>query len=124
MHIEVEDVDMSAEFYRTLFQITKEVKWHDGSARALIFPDGTAFGIWQRGKRGLYDGEGAQHLHFALQIEPAEIDKYRERLQELGVKVIDHDWEDGHRSLYFFDRDGHQGELMTKDWLGRPKSRS
>ena len=43
MHIEVENVDASAEFYRTLFPVAKEVSWDDGSATALVFPDGTAF---------------------------------------------------------------------------------
>ena len=71
----------------------------------------------EKGKQGLYDGRGAEHLHYAFQIDPDEYDDYLSRLKALGVEVIEHEWSNGHRSLYFFDHDGHQGELMTCDWL-------
>jgi catechol 2,3-dioxygenase-like lactoylglutathione lyase family enzyme len=120
IHIEVSDVEASLEFYRKLLPTVKEVRWTDGKAVALVLPDGTALGLWSRGKEGLYGAKAGQHLHFALQIEPSEYDEYLQRLKSLEVEVIEHDWNDGHRSLYFFDRDGHQGEFMTRDWLGRP----
>ena len=119
MHIEVVDLEASLEFYRQLLPSVKEVRWTDGSAVALVLPDGTAFGIWKQGKKGIFDGTGAQQLHFALQIAPEEYDRCKQKLESLGVEPLEHDWGDGHRSLYFFDRDGHQGEFMTKDWLGR-----
>jgi catechol 2,3-dioxygenase-like lactoylglutathione lyase family enzyme len=120
LHIEVADLDASLAFYRELLPTVKEVRWTDDSAVALVLPDGTAFGLWKQGKKGLFDGTGAKQLHYAFQIEPDEYDQYRERLESLGVEIMEHVWNDGHRSLYFFDRDGHQGEFMTKDWLGRP----
>jgi hypothetical protein len=29
---------------------------------------------------------------------------------------LEYVWPSGHRSVYFFDYDGHQGEFMTTDW--------
>jgi len=78
--------------------------------------DGSAFGLWKKGTRGIHDGRGAEHLHFAFRISPDEYDGYRFRLESLGVEALEHNWKDGHKSLYFFDPDNHQGEFMTKDW--------
>jgi catechol 2,3-dioxygenase-like lactoylglutathione lyase family enzyme len=117
IHIETDDLDRSLVFYRRLLPHKKLVRWPDGSAVALVLEDGGAFGIWERAKRGLYGGQAADHLHFALQIEPAEYDGLKARLEDLGVEPIEHVWESGQRSLYFFDPDGHQGEFMTVDWL-------
>lgn len=119
MHIEVADLITSLEFYQKLLPSVKQVDWTDGEAAALVFADGSAFGLWVKGKKGLHDGQGADHLHFAFQIEPSEYAFYRDKLKSLGIEAIEHEWPDGHRSLYFFDPDGHQGEFMTKDWLGQ-----
>jgi catechol 2,3-dioxygenase-like lactoylglutathione lyase family enzyme len=83
----------------------------------LVLEDGSAFGLWKKGTRGIHKGRGAEHLHYAFQIDPAEYNDYRKRLESLGVQALEHNWKDGYRSLYFFDPDGHQGEFMTKDWL-------
>lgn len=117
VHIEVEDLDAALEFYSALLPHRKVVRFSDSQAYALVLDDGAAFGLWQKGKNGLHGGQGAAHLHFALQIAPDEYDSYLQRLRELGVKPIEHLWSDGHRSIYFFDRDGHQGEFMTRDWI-------
>jgi catechol 2,3-dioxygenase-like lactoylglutathione lyase family enzyme len=122
LHIEVADLDTAFAFYSRLIPYARVVDFPDGSAKVLVLEDGTAFGLWQKGKQGLYGGRAARHLHFALQISPEEYDSYLARLLEMGIEVIEHEWDDGHRSLYFFDADGHQGELMTKDWLDRPGS--
>ena len=117
LHIETDDLDRALDFYTKLIPHQKVTRWKDGSAAALVLTDGRAFGIWKKGKQGLYDGRGAEHLHYAFQIDPDEYDDYLSRLKALGVEVIEHEWSNGHRSLYFFDHDGHQGELMTCDWL-------
>ena len=117
LHIEVEDVQRSLAFYKQLIPHEKVGTWDDGTAAAIVLKDGTAFGLWKKGKSGLYDGRGGEHLHFAFQIEPEEYEEYKQRLEKAGVKVIEHTWPNGNRSLYFFDPDGHQGEFMTVDWM-------
>ena len=117
LHIEVEDLERAFAFYSSLLPHRDVVRFSDGQAFALILDDGSAFGLWRKGKTGIHDGRGAEHLHFALQIAPDEYDQYLRRLRELEVDPIEHLWPDGHRSIYFFDEDGHQGEFMTRDWI-------
>ena len=116
-HIESENVKRSFAFYRELLPHIKTLEGDDQSI--LIFEDGTAFGIWRKGYRGIHQGRGAEHLHFAFQILPEEYEAYKEKLLSLGVEPLEHKWKDGRKNLYFFDPDGHQGEFMSRDWLGR-----
>jgi catechol 2,3-dioxygenase-like lactoylglutathione lyase family enzyme len=119
MHIETANVESSLEFYRKIIPHQKVIYFPDGNAAALVLADGTAFGIWKSGRRGLYNSQAGKHVHFAFEIRPDEYGPLKEKLLSLGVEIIEHDWKDGHRSLYFFDPDHHQVEFMTKDWLGR-----
>lgn len=53
--------------------------------------------------------------HFALTVEPDEIDAAAARLKELGVGIVGpmtHDWMPA-RSVYFADPDGHDLELCA-----------
>lgn len=119
VHIETENLEESVDFYRRILPHEKLENFSDGKAVALVLADGSAFGIWEKGRHGLYNGKGGKHVHVAFRIGQKEYDELKERLLSLGVEIIEHDWKDGHRSIYFFDRDNHQIEFMTKDWLGR-----
>lgn len=116
-HLEVSDLDQSIEFYTTILEYNRQIDFADGKASVLVLEDGSAFGLWKKGKQGLFGGRGGEHVHFAFKIDPDDYDSYRRKLENLGTEVMEHDWPKGHRSLYFFDRDGHQGEFMTTDWL-------
>ena len=105
------------EFYKKLLPHKKIIGSPDSDQVFLVFDNGSALGLWKKGAIGLHNGRGAEHLHFAFQIKPDEYIDYKNRLEALNVEVLEHSWSDGHRSLYFFDPDGHQGEFMTKDWL-------
>lgn len=118
VHIEVTEVDRSLEFYSTLLPHKKIVHWKDKSAAALVFDNGSAFGIWRTGKKGIHNGRGGRHVHFAFQIQPGEYEQYRNQLEKLGAEALEHVWPSGERSVYFFDPDGHQGEFITCDWCG------
>lgn len=117
VHIEAADPEASLAFYQSLLDCEKIIWRESRLAVFMVLRDGTAFGIWKKGSRGIHNGQAGAHVHFAFRIDPDEYDEYRDRLASLGVTILDYDWEDGHRSLYFFDPDGHQGEFMTKGWL-------
>ena len=117
IHLEVADLARSEVFYKAILDYSKITRWTDNSAIAFILPSGTALGLWEKGKQGLYGGRGGEHVHFALQIDPDDYPSILKKLQALSIDVIEHTWPDGQRSLYFFDPDGHQGEFMTTDWL-------
>lgn len=119
VHIETENLAESLDFYRRVLPHQKIIEFSDNKAAALVLDDGSAFGIWEKGRRGLYDGRGGKHTHVAFQIRPDEYEKTKDRLLSMGIEIIEHRWSDGHRSIYFFDPDHHQMEFMTKDWLGR-----
>lgn len=116
VHIEVEDIQRSLDFYKSIIPHNKITDWKDRSAAAIILNDGTAFGLWQKGKRGLFDGRGGEHVHFAFQIKPDEYSEMIGKLTALKVDYKEHNWPNGQHSVYFFDPDGHQGEIMTCDW--------
>lgn len=117
-HIEVADVDRSFDFYKHLLPYRKVIRWNEGQAGALLLDDGTAFGIWKQGTVGIHEGRAGAHVHFAFQIKPEEYDSYKTKIIDLGLEPREHTWPSGHKSVYFFDPDGHQGEFMTGDWFG------
>ena len=116
-HIEVDDVHKSLDLYAKLLPHKKIVKWADDKVGALILEDGSAFGCWTKGMRGIHNGEGGSHVHFAFQIKPEEYDHYFNLVKSVGLEPLEFVWETGHKSVYFFDYDGHQGEFITADWI-------
>ena len=117
MHIGVKDINKSVSFYKQLLPHRKIIEDDENKQVFIVLEDGSAFGIWEDGYHGLLGGLPAKNLHFAFQISFDEYDLFKSKLESLGVEVLEHEWQDGQRSLYFFDDDGHQGEFMTKDWL-------
>lgn len=117
LHLEVGDIARSLAFYTRLFPQARMVGWDRQTAVALVFDDGSAIGLWTRGKVGLKGSRAGEHVHYAVQTTIDELEVFRTRLKEMGVEVFDHSWDPPHMSIYFFDPDGHQGEFITKDWL-------
>ncbi len=116
VHIGTSDLNRAVSFYSQLFPAAKVSWWRDRSAASFVFDSGTMFGLWEPDRIGLHGGRAGAHVHFAIQIELDEVETFRQRLCAMGVAFIEHDWKAPHKSLYFFDPDGHQGELMTIDW--------
>lgn len=118
-HIEVDDVDRSLSLYKKLIKHVKIVRWGEPEKPvvALILEDGSAFGLWTKGTSGIHGGRGASHQHYAFLIKPEEYDRYFNLIAENGLKPMEHIWDTGDKSVYFFDYDGHQGEFITADWL-------
>lgn len=118
LHICVSDVDRSLRLYEQLLSYKKIIRWDDDSVAALILNDGTSFGIWPKDKLGIHNGRAGSHVHFAFQISPSDYALYKEKIESVGLEPLEYQWPSGHRSVFFFDYDGHQGEFMTADWLG------
>lgn len=117
IHLECSDLKASIDFYTRLLPEARLLWEGDDDPQAfLVLPDGTALGLWRAGTRGVHKGLAGGHVHWALQVTPDELPQFAERLKSLGIEPLDWLWKDGGRSVYFFDRDGHQGEFMNKDW--------
>ena len=117
----VKDVSRAADFYHNLFgfpvllsteriaaldvegkQILLLFK-HGASSESVNMPGGVLPG---------HDGEGT--THFAFAIQESDIEPWEHWLGEQDVEVESEvEWEEGGRSLYFRDLDGHLLELVT-----------
>jgi hypothetical protein len=109
-------MERSLALYSKLIVHQRIEQWDDRAAVALVLEDGSALGLWEQGKLGIRNGRGGKHVHFAFQIRPDEYDGYVEKIRSVGLEPLEYVWPSGHRSVYFFDYDGHQGEFMTTDW--------
>lgn len=115
VHLEVADLERSLAFYQAVLPHRKLYWWKDRSAVALVLEDGAALGLWRKGKRGRFDGQGGEHVHFAFAVTPTEYEQCKARLEAADVEAFEHHSDDGHRQLYFFDPDGNQGEFNTEE---------
>lgn len=118
-HIEVSNVEKSFALYSKLVPHVRVARWGDdesGYVAALVLEGGEAFGLWQKGKIGIQGGRGGKHQHFAFLIKPEEYDHYVELIRSQAMEPLEHVWQSGAKSVYFFDYDGHQGEFITSDW--------
>ena len=62
---------------------------------------------------------GPQHICFA--ITESDFEVWETRFADKGIQVIRKvEWPEGGRSLYFNDPDGHEIEIKTSTWDGRP----
>lgn len=117
IHLEVSNIEKSLELYKKLIPFKSISHWEDGSAVALVLVDGSAFGLWKENKLGIHNGRGAKHIHYAFEIKPEEYEVYKTKIIDAGLKPLEYTWDDGHKSVYFFDFDNHQGEFMTRSWI-------
>ncbi|MCB9965076.1 MAG: hypothetical protein H6855_03240 [Rhodospirillales bacterium] len=116
-HIEVINVEKSLALYQKLIPHRNCLRWADGNVGALVLEDGSAFGIWKKGHRGIHDGQGGNHVHFAFQIKLEDYTNYKNKILDAGLTPLEYEWDTGYKSVYFFDYDGHQGEFITADWI-------
>ncbi len=117
----VHDVDRSRRFYQDLFGFETIVG--DDRFCALRVADRQLLLLFRKratleprripgGVIPPHDGDGTFHFAFAIPAE--DFDKWCERIGERGLKVESVvTWEEGGRSLYLRDPDGHLIELAT-----------
>jgi catechol 2,3-dioxygenase-like lactoylglutathione lyase family enzyme len=117
----VRDLKRTAAFYRDLFGLralvdSPRLVAFDVAARSvlLVFQAGSTEDdvVDARGTIPGHDGGGRPHL--ALSIASEDLDAWRKRLAERGVKVVgEYRWPRGGTSLYIRDPDDALVELAT-----------
>ena len=117
----VKDVSRAADFYHLLFGfpvlISKERMAAldvEGKQILLLFKHGASSEPMDMpgGVLPAHDGEGTSHVAFAIQ--QSDVEPWERWLREQDVEVESKvEWEEGGRSLYFRDPDGHLLELVT-----------
>ncbi len=117
----VKDVSRAADFYHLLFGfpvlISKERMAAldvEGKQILLLFKHGASSEPMDMpgGVLPAHGGEGTSHVAFAIQ--QSDVEPWERWLREQDVEVESKvEWEEGGRSLYFRDPDGHLLELVT-----------
>ena len=117
----VKDVSRAADFYHLLFGfpvlISKERMAAldvEGKQILLLFKHGASSEPMNMpgGVLPPHGGEGTSHVAFAIQ--GSDLEPWERWLREQDVEVESKvEWEEGGRSLYFRDLDGHLLELVT-----------
>jgi catechol 2,3-dioxygenase-like lactoylglutathione lyase family enzyme len=118
------DLDAAEDFYGTVLGLRVLGK---EPARHVFFQAGEASVLLTFRAESTLKGEylpphGASGPgHFALGIDAADLDAWRERLQRHGVAIEQEvQWPRGGRSLYFRDPAGNAVELLTPGVWGLP----
>jgi catechol 2,3-dioxygenase-like lactoylglutathione lyase family enzyme len=117
----VEDLPSAVQFYRTLFHF--DILFSDdracgmgvaGKQVFLLFKSGASNKPHQTSGGTIPPHDGAGQLHMAFSIAAAEFENWEKWLAQNGVNIESTiHWEEGGRSLYFRDPDGHLIELAT-----------
>ena len=76
--------------------------------------DTARLGLWTP-QTGLAGGRGGAHVHFAFQVEDAEIDRLLERIGSTGVEVEGPIQLGPGRAIYVTDPDGNVVEFWSQD---------
>ena len=112
----VDNLERSADFYRSLFDFRVLVA--DARLVALAVPASQVLLLFKKGGSlggapgGTHDGDGQTHMAFAIPAE--EFDAWEKRLQQQGIAITERrTWDLGGRSLYFRDPDENLIELAT-----------
>jgi catechol 2,3-dioxygenase-like lactoylglutathione lyase family enzyme len=125
MVLEVADLEASTRFYEEVIGLQIVQRWGDDRPAVWFdMGDTAALGLWtpKAAIGAIANGRGGAHVHFALRIGHGTIDETQQRLESLGYEVLRIQFDDGNRSLYVDDPDGHCVELMDAvvDWSNRP----
>jgi metallothiol transferase len=119
----VTDLERSVKFYQEVFDgevgrsrgQNEKDKAAKRSKHTLVTVGNFGFDLFQM-EPGDPPKTDTRHLHFAFEIDPADLDKVQEQLKRMGVA---YDGPKGHGggtglSIYFQDPDGYQLETTAK----------
>jgi catechol 2,3-dioxygenase-like lactoylglutathione lyase family enzyme len=113
--LEVEDLDSARRFYREVLGFEETLYGEGREDRYWYLVGKTArLGLWTP-QVGLAGGRGGAHVHFAFQVEDAEIDPMLERLGAAGADVEGPIQLGPGRAIYVTDPDGNVVEFWSQD---------
>jgi len=119
--LEVSDLDAARHFYREVlgFEETLYGEGREGRYWYLV-GDTARLGLWTP-QTGLAGGRGGSHVHFAFQVEDAEIDKLLQRVASADVEVEGPIQLGPGRAIYVTDPDQNVVEFWSQDMASYAK---
>jgi catechol-2,3-dioxygenase len=113
--LEVSDLEASRRFYGETLGF-EETRYGEGRAdrRWYLIGDSARLGIWTP-QVGLAGGRGGAHVHFAFQIDRAQLDPLLDRLRSQGMEVEGPIQLGADRAIYVTDPDGNVVEFWTQN---------
>jgi catechol 2,3-dioxygenase-like lactoylglutathione lyase family enzyme len=113
--LEVFDLDAARRFYRDVlgFEETLYGEGADGRYWYLV-GDTARLGLWTA-QVGLAGGRGGAHVHYAFNVDDAEIDGLKARIEGAGAEVEGPIQLGPGRAIYVTDPDGNVVEFWSQD---------
>jgi len=126
--LEVADLETSVSFYRDQLGMAEVERWDEPRPAVWVaMGPHQVLGLWPARSGGpgvgLHESRGGAHVHFALYVQPATLDRWQRQLTERGIEVKGPvSFGSANRSLYVTDPDGNVVELAewSQDWAGQP----
>jgi catechol-2,3-dioxygenase len=112
--LEVSDLDAARRFYREVLGFEETLYGEGREGRYWYLIGETArLGLWTE-QVGLAGGRGGAHVHYAFQVEDAEIDRVKRRIEEADVDVEGPIQLGPGRAIYVTDPDGNVVEFWSQ----------
>jgi catechol-2,3-dioxygenase len=113
--LEVTDLEASRRFYGEIlgFEETRVGERRE-DRRWYLVGDSARLGLWTP-QTGLAGGRGGAHVHYAFNVDDAELDALLGRLTEAGAEVEGPVELGPGRALYVTDPDGNVVEFWSQD---------
>jgi catechol 2,3-dioxygenase-like lactoylglutathione lyase family enzyme len=113
--LEVADLEAARRFYRDILGLEETLFGEGREGRYwYLIGESARLGVWTP-QVGLAGGRGGAHVHFAMHVSDAEIDRQTERLRGLGVEVEGPIQLGPGRAIYVTDPDGNVVELWSQE---------
>ena len=113
--LEVSDLEAARRFYRETLGFEETLYGEGREGRYWYLVGETArLGLWTP-QTGLAGGRGGSHVHFAFQVEDAEIDRLLEQIGSAGAEVEGPIQLGPGRAIYVTDPDQNVVEFWSQD---------
>jgi catechol 2,3-dioxygenase-like lactoylglutathione lyase family enzyme len=113
--LEVSDLEESRRFYRDVLGFEETLYGEGAEGRYwYLIGDSARLGLWTE-QVGLAGGRGGAHVHFALHVADAEVDRVQARIEEAGAEVEGPIQLGPGRAVYVTDPDGNVVEFWSQD---------